>query len=73
MLLCRCDPGNVRSVAVSRRLEFVHDTTLRQRTTDSDGEWWDSMIWSLLVEEHERAAPKCDEIEAYDAGGRRIL
>lgn len=72
-LLCRDDPRNVWSVAVSRRLEFVHDATLRQRTTDSNGVWRDSMIWSMLIEEYERAAPEYAEIGAYDAAGRRIV
>jgi RimJ/RimL family protein N-acetyltransferase len=68
-----CDPRNVRSAAVPRKLGFVHEATLRQRTIGSNGEWRDSMIWSMVVEEYERAAPSRVEIEAYDAAGRRIL
>lgn len=68
-----CDPKNVRSAAVPRKLGFVHEATLRQRTTDSNGVWRDSMIWSMLTEEYERAAPEYAGIEAYDAAGRRIL
>jgi RimJ/RimL family protein N-acetyltransferase len=68
-----CDPRNVRSAAVPKKLGFVHEATLRQRTAEPDGEWRDSMIWSLLVEEYETSVSKRTEIAAYDAAGRRIL
>jgi RimJ/RimL family protein N-acetyltransferase len=68
-----CDPRNVWSAAVPRKLGFVHEATLRQRTTCSDGERRDSMIWTLLAEEYETSRLKRAEIEAYDVIGRRIL
>lgn len=68
-----CDPRNVRSAAVARKLGFVHEATLRHRTTDAQGEWKDSMIWTLLAEEYERSVAREAEIKAYDAADRRIL
>jgi RimJ/RimL family protein N-acetyltransferase len=68
-----CDPRNVRSAAVPRKLRFVHEATLRRRTTDATGQRRDSMIWTLLAEEYEASLVQSAEIEAYDAIGRRIL
>lgn len=68
-----CDPRNARSAALPRKLGFVHEATRRQRATDPNGEWGDSMIWSLLAEEYEATVSERTEIAAYDAAGRRIL
>ena len=68
-----CDPQNVRSAAVPRKLGFVHEATLRERTTDAEGERRDSMIWTLFADEYPGSRPQKAKIEAYDAVGRRIL
>lgn len=68
-----CDPRNLRSAAVPRKLDFVHEATLRQRTADAQGERRDSMIWTLLGSEYEGSALQEAEIKAYDAASRRIL
>lgn len=68
-----CDPRNARSAAVPRKLGFMHEATLRQRTADAQGRRRDAMIWTLLVEEYETSMAERTEIEAYDAAGRRIL
>jgi RimJ/RimL family protein N-acetyltransferase len=68
-----CDPDNLRSAAVPRKLGFVHEATLRQRVEDHQGRKRDSMIWSLFVEDD--AARKVTQIgiEAFDAIGNKIL
>jgi RimJ/RimL family protein N-acetyltransferase len=68
-----CDPKNVRSAAIPRKLGFLHEATLRHRLTNAEGEWRDSMIWTLLAEEYEASRAREARIEAYDAIGRRIL
>jgi len=68
-----CDPRNVRSAAVPRKLGFVHEATLRRRTVDPNGERRDSMIWTLLLDEYGTSRARRAEIAAYDAIGRRIL
>ena len=69
----RCDPENVRSAAVPRKLDFVHEATLRHRTTDGRGDWRDSMVWTLLAHEYEDSRAQRAELKAYDAALRRIL
>jgi RimJ/RimL family protein N-acetyltransferase len=68
-----CDPRNVRSAAVPRKLGFVHEATPRQRTLDPEGERRDTMIWTLLTEEYGASPASTAEVEAFDAMGRRIL
>jgi RimJ/RimL family protein N-acetyltransferase len=67
-----CDPRNVRSAAIPRKLGFVHEATLRQRTVDAKGESRDTMIWTLLAHEYPTSPASSTEIEAFDAIGRRI-
>lgn len=68
-----CDPDNVRSAAVPRKLEFMHEATLRQRKQRSDGTWHDVMIWTLLSSDFSESKAAGLPIEAYDAVGNRIL
>jgi RimJ/RimL family protein N-acetyltransferase len=68
-----CDPGNVRSAAVPRKLGFVHEATLRQRVLGTVGQRRDSMIWTLLTGEYPASAASKAEIEAFNAAGQRIL
>jgi RimJ/RimL family protein N-acetyltransferase len=68
-----CDPRNVRSAAVPRKLGYTHDATLRSRLHDTDGQPRDSMVWSLLAAEYAASPSTAVEIEVYDAAGRRIL
>jgi RimJ/RimL family protein N-acetyltransferase len=67
------DPENVRSAAVPQKLGFVHEATLRQRTTNPDGEPRDAMIWTLLASEYPASPAAQAEIVAFDALGRRLL
>jgi RimJ/RimL family protein N-acetyltransferase len=68
-----CDPRNLRSAAVARKLGFVHEATLRQRTQDAEGQRRDTMIWSMLAEDYTGSVASTVEIEAFDAVRRRIL
>lgn len=68
-----CDPSNVRSAAVPRKLGFTHEATLRQRVPGRGGALRDDMVWTLLRSEYpESPAARCS-IEAYDAIGARII
>lgn len=57
-----CDPANVRSAAVARKLGFALDQPVRER-----------MIWSLLAADYPDSPAARAEIAAYDVIGRRIL
>lgn len=43
----RCDPRNLASAAVPRRLGFRHERTLQGDTTAPDGSCRDTMVWLL--------------------------
>ena len=68
-----CDPRNVRSAAVPRKLGFTHEATLRERVADAEGEHHDSMIWSLFRAEYSVSPAHEIPVQAWDAVGRKIL
>lgn len=68
-----CDPANLRSAAIPRKLGFTHEATLRQRLPLDNGEWRDSMIWTLLAQDYPSTQSAQAQIEAFDAIGRKIL
>lgn len=67
-----CDPQNLRSAAVPRKLGFIHEATLRKRMMLEDGKARDSMIWCMLREEYPLSAAARIQYTAYDAAGRLI-
>jgi RimJ/RimL family protein N-acetyltransferase len=67
-----CDPGNVRSAAVPRKLGFTHDGTLRRRTPFLEEAPRDQMIWSLFADEYPASPAATADITAYDVVGRRL-
>ncbi|MEJ5223813.1 MAG: GNAT family N-acetyltransferase [Anaerolineales bacterium] len=67
-----CDPANVRSAAVPRKLGYTHDATLPRRILQLDT-WRDAMIWSLFRDDFGSSPAASAAIAAYDAAGRRIL
>ena len=64
-----CDPSNVRSAAVPRKLGYVHDATLRKRVSGVDGELRDAMIWSLFAEDYPISPAAHTPIQVFDAAG----
>jgi RimJ/RimL family protein N-acetyltransferase len=68
-----CNPKNVRSAAIPRKLGFIHETTLQNRVIDVDGSMRDSMIWSMLTENFSSSPAADIEIKAFDAIGRQII
>jgi RimJ/RimL family protein N-acetyltransferase len=68
-----CDPANVRSAAVPRKLGYTHEATLRQRLPQSDGTLRDTMIWTLLASEYPGNPAARAEIQAFDALGRKMV
>ncbi|WAS84956.1 MULTISPECIES: GNAT family N-acetyltransferase [unclassified Corallococcus] len=68
-----CDPRNVRSAAVARRLGFVHEGTLRQRLVAPDGALRDTMLWTLLAGEYPASPAAANIAEAFDVLGQKLL
>jgi RimJ/RimL family protein N-acetyltransferase len=68
-----CDPINARSMAVPKKLGFVHEATLRHRTVTAEGAPRDSMIWTMLAVEYPESTAAEIELEAFDATGQKIL
>jgi RimJ/RimL family protein N-acetyltransferase len=68
-----CDPENVRSAAVPRKLGFVHEATLPRRLPRADGTLRDTMIWTLFADAYPASPAAGAVIQAFDAAGRRII
>lgn len=68
-----CSPLNLASAAVPRKLEFVHEATLRRRGPLKDGQPVDSMIWSMHAFDYPSRLPASVKISAFDVRGKRIL
>lgn len=68
-----CQPENLRSAAVPRRLGFSHEATLHKRIPLEDGSQGDVMIWTLFAEDYPNSPAATVQIEAFDAAKRRII
>ena len=68
-----CDPNNIRSAAIPKKLGYVYEATLRNRCENIEGELIDSMIWSLLKEDYLKSPASKAKIVAYDAFGNTII
>jgi RimJ/RimL family protein N-acetyltransferase len=67
-----CDPGNLASAAVPRKLGFTHEGTLRAKTPFLD-RWSDSMIWGLLQAEYPTSPSHKVSIKVFDVRGNPLL
>lgn len=67
-----CDPLNLRSAAIPRKLGYTHEATLRQRVPQ-EGAFRDVMIWTLLLDEYSEGPAAASVLEAFDVAGRRLL
>jgi RimJ/RimL family protein N-acetyltransferase len=68
-----CDPINVRSAAIPRKLGFTFDATLRRRAVRPDGTERDTMIWSLFSTDYTASAASSARVTAFDAALRRLF
>jgi RimJ/RimL family protein N-acetyltransferase len=68
-----CDPKNVRSAAVPRKLGYTFEAVLKQRIELEPGTWRDSMIWTLTADQYPSSPSASVQIEAFDAAGRQII
>jgi RimJ/RimL family protein N-acetyltransferase len=68
-----CDPNNVRSASVPRKLGYVQEAILRHRGHTPEGEPRDTMIWTMLAKEYTTGMVRGIEIKAFDVVGQRLL
>lgn len=68
-----CDPRNLASASVPRKLGYTCEATLRQRYHYRGDEWTDMMIWSLFAEDYPSSPAARAKIEVFDAAGRRLI
>lgn len=67
-----CDPNNVNSLNVPRKLGYVHEATLKNRHTDSLGQPRDTMIWSVFREDYLKGLVRDIEVSVFDLVGEQI-
>ena len=67
-----CDPANLASAAIPRKLGYTLEATLRQRSADYYGNPSDSMIWTLLETEYPGSPSTTQAIETFDGANRTI-
>ena len=68
-----CDPQNIKSAAIPKKLGYAYEATLRNRCENIEGELIDSMIWSLLKEDYLKSPAAKAKIAAYDVFGNLII
>ncbi|MEM6634148.1 MAG: GNAT family protein [Bacteroidota bacterium] len=67
-----CAPNNIRSQGIPKKLGYVHEATLKNRTTDTEGKQRDVMIWTLFKEAYVKSKLKDLEIKAFNVINERI-
>lgn len=67
-----CDPRNLASASVPRKLGFTHEGTLRAKTPFLD-HWSDSMVWGLLETEYPNSPSVSAKIKVFDAHSDPLL
>lgn len=68
-----CEPQNVRSAAVPRKLGYQHEATLARRLRTTEGRPRETMIWSLFASDYPDSPSAAAKLAAFDAIGRQIL
>ena len=68
-----CDPENLRSASIPRKLGYTHEATLRKRVEDFAGIPRDAMIWSLFADQYPASPAAQAPIKAYDVIGKLLV
>lgn len=67
-----CDPVNLASASIPRKLGFTHEGTLRAKIPFLD-RWSDSMIWGLLENEYPNSPSAKAQVRVFDSIGNLLL
>lgn len=68
-----CEPQNVRSAAVPRKLGYQHEATLARRLRTTEGDPRETMIWTLFASDYPESPSALVELAAFDVIGRQII
>jgi len=68
-----CDPQNVHSAAIPKKLGYLCEATLRGRLPLPDGTSRDTMIWTLFAPDYPASPAASTQTQAFDALGRQLL
>jgi len=68
-----CDPKNIGSASIPKKLGYTHEATLKHRTLNHKGEPIDSMIWTIFYDEFFKSELRKKKIKTYDAIGEVFL
>jgi len=66
-----CDPANLASASIPRKLGFTNEGTLRAKTPFLD-RWSDKMIWGLLKDEYSNSPALKAQFKVFGANGTRL-
>lgn len=67
-----CDPENLASSTIPKKLGYTLEATLRRRSHWPDGKVEDSMIWTIFAQQYPDSPAAKIDIQAFDAAGREI-
>ena len=68
-----CEPANERSAAVSRRLGYAHEATLRGRARDAHDRPRDVDVYTLFADAYGASPSAAAMVVAFDAVGAQLL
>lgn len=68
----RCDPANLASQTVPRRLGYSHTTTLPKQSKTPMGEPRDTMVWTMSAASYLAAAQRPQGLKLFDSTGAAI-
>lgn len=67
----RCEPTNVKSAAVPKKLGFLHEGTLKRRFPFKDS-FRDVMVWTMFASEYSASKVSQMPLRAWDGGGQEV-
>ena len=68
----RCAPDNLPSQGIPKKLGFVHEGTLKNRTTDTNGKLRDVMIWTMFREDYPEKEFSSFDFKAFNVINQQI-
>ncbi len=67
-----CEPNNIKSFNIPKKIGYTHEATLKNRSNGTDGNFKDDMVWTLFKEDYENTIEKDIKIKVYNALDEQI-